>query len=393
MDARFSWLQSSGVRKLLEAFSGKAEVRFVGGAVRDSFLSKAPVDFDLATPLLPEKVALCLKNAGITCIPTGLKHGTVTAVLNKAHYEITTLRQDRRTDGRWADVDYVPCWHQDACRRDFTIGALYVDRWGQIYDFFNGVQDLNQGVIRFIGCPEKRVLEDFLRILRFFRMYAYHGHPPLDARGLEVCCALKDNLASLSKERITKEFLRLLDAPDPWPVLQQMEQNNFLPLILGSDFQVSNWTLHTLEKELGQRPSVWVRLCHLGQSQLQGLKLSNAEKKMCSILNAPLRPHWPEILESLYAFGVETTKDRLWMWSDIPLMQEYFAKINRWTPQPFPLTGNDFLQKGYSGTELGRLLKETYKWWLQQNTLPDRTACLQHIDKVFHSPRHPTQPA
>ncbi|MDD2839690.1 MAG: CCA tRNA nucleotidyltransferase [Rickettsiales bacterium] len=207
-------------------------LRIVGGAVRNFLLNKKISDFDLSCIFSPEKVAQILENNKIKYIPTGIKFGTITAIVQGKPYEITSTREDIQTDGRHAVVKYTNDFKIDAERRDFTFNALYLDFNNNIYDYFNGIDDLKKGIVRFIGSAESRINEDYLRILRFFRFYCYYG-TVLDNEGLRFSIALKDKLALLSSERIKTEMFKILNANYPIQTLEIMEKNGILQLISG----------------------------------------------------------------------------------------------------------------------------------------------------------------
>jgi poly(A) polymerase len=228
-----TWLDDPALQHLCAALG---EVRFVGGAVRDTLLGRPIGDLDLATKLPPDQVMRLLDEAGIRHIPTGLAHGTVTGLAGSRHVEITTLRRDVETDGRHAVVAFTDDWAADAARRDFTMNALYLDRDCGVWDpTGQGIADCLDGRIRFVGDPVRRIEEDRLRILRFYRFQAHYGNVPADPVARAACAAAADGLDLLSGERIRTEFLKLLAAPDPVPVLRLMAADGVLPHILGPD--------------------------------------------------------------------------------------------------------------------------------------------------------------
>lgn len=230
------WLTSPATRAVLEALQadGGADcVRFVGGSVRNSLMGQTVDDLDLATRLLPEVAMGALKKAGLKVVPTGLAHGTVTAVSKGRPYEITTLRRDVETDGRKAVVAFTDDWAEDAARRDFRLNALYADADGRVFDpTGHGVDDAREGRIVFVGDPETRIREDYLRILRFFRFFAWYGRGEPDAAGLKACADLSDGMSLLSAERVSKELLKLLAAPDPRASVRAMAGSGVLLAIL-----------------------------------------------------------------------------------------------------------------------------------------------------------------
>lgn len=227
------WRHRPGLAALIEVLGGSGDARLVGGAVRDGLLGLPVSDIDVATRLLPDVVMARLKTAGIKAVPTGLAHGTVTAVTEDGPVEITTLRRDVATDGRHAIVAFSDDWREDASRRDFTINALYADsETGEVFDWFDGRADLDTRRVRFIGDPLTRIAEDHLRILRFFRFHARFGRGEPDADAMAACIARANDLMALSRERIAAELLKLLGADDPAPVMALMIANGIIKPVL-----------------------------------------------------------------------------------------------------------------------------------------------------------------
>lgn len=239
----------------------KGETRFVGGAVRNTLQNLPPEDIDLATTQEPEDVLRDLKRANIIAIPTGLSHGTITAVMDTKHYEITTLRTDHNTDGRHAEVQYTTSWVLDAQRRDFTMNALYVDGQGHLYDpLGQGVEDALKKRVCFIGNPKERLQEDYLRLLRYFRFCAFYG-AQWHQESLKACLDLRENLRHLSKERITKEILRLCSCDDPWTVLEVMMNFGVLSVVFNTENLQKSVTLTPLKE---QEEKLWALSKTLG---------------------------------------------------------------------------------------------------------------------------------
>lgn len=228
------WRTRPDIKRLLGALGADAgETRYVGGCVRDTLLGLEVSDVDLATRLTPETVLERLGKAGIKAVPTGIAHGTVTAVIGGAPVEVTTLRRDVATDGRRATVAFTEDWREDAARRDFTINALLADpKSGEIFDFFGGLDDLARRRVRFIGAPLSRIAEDHLRILRFFRFHARFGAGAPDPAALDACAARANDLMALSRERIADELLKLLGLPDPAPTVKLMIARAILKPVL-----------------------------------------------------------------------------------------------------------------------------------------------------------------
>jgi len=220
-----AWMKNPNLMAVVDALStGGTEIRYVGGCVRDSLAGRPAGDIDIATPEPPEKTIEKIEAAGLKALPTGIAHGTVTAVSGGEPFEITTLRKDVKTDGRHAVVDFTDNWIEDASRRDFTFNALSASVSGEVYDPFGGIDDLANGVVRFVGRATQRIEEDVLRILRFFRFYAYYGQASPDQDALFACRKFAPQLSKLSGERVRTEFLKLLLAPDPVSALTYMRQ-------------------------------------------------------------------------------------------------------------------------------------------------------------------------
>ena len=229
-----AWLARPGIRRLLKALDAESDTcRFVGGAVRDLLLCEEPGDLDLATTHPPDETIRRLEAAGIKAIPTGIEHGTVTAVSSNTVVEVTTLRADVSTDGRRATVAFTDDWQADASRRDFTINALYAEPYtGEVHDYFHGKVDLAERTVRFIGEPLERIAEDHLRILRYFRFHARYGHGAPDPAALAACAARANDLMALSRERIADELLKLLGLADPSATVDLMKAHRlFEPVV------------------------------------------------------------------------------------------------------------------------------------------------------------------
>ncbi len=226
-----AWLRAPASRRVLAALGADGHAaRFVGGCVRDGLLGLPDVgrELDVATPERPDQVIRLLERAGLPAIPTGLAHGTVTTIADDRPFEITTLRRDVACDGRHAEVEFTDDFALDAARRDFTINAMSCDDAGRLYDYFGGRADLAAGRVRFVGEAAARIAEDYLRILRFFRFFAYYGRPPADAEALAACRAAAPELRRLSGERIQAEMMRLLEAEEPVPALRLMVETGVL---------------------------------------------------------------------------------------------------------------------------------------------------------------------
>ena len=267
------WMKTPGTRRVIEALDGESGApRFVGGCVRDALAGRAIKDIDLATPLMPEEVVRRLEEVNIKVIPTGIAHGTVTAIASGEVFEITTLRVDLETDGRFAKVGFTDSWEADAARRDLTINAMSLDASGKLYDPFGGREDLNAGRIRFVGNAKQRIEEDYLRLLRLFRFYAWYGLEPLDEETLNIAKSLAPGLKRLSGERVRDELLRLLGAPDPVPALRLMMRFEILGFILPEIFDSAAFERFLLlEPGMAASPDPLIRLAGLLAEKPNGL--------------------------------------------------------------------------------------------------------------------------
>ena len=290
LKGRADWLDDPALQRLLGVLSeGGEEARVAGGAVRNTLLGEPVGDIDIATTTLPGETVRRAEAAGFRAVPTGFDHGTVTVVANGVGHEVTTLRADVETHGRHATVAFGRDWTADAARRDFTINALYATASGEVIDLVGGLADLESRTLRFIGVAEDRIGEDYLRILRFFRFFAFYGRGRPDAAGLKACARLKDGLAKLSAERIWKELRRTLEAPDPSRALLWMRQTGVLTAILPESEKWGIDAIHGLmaaEASLGWAPDAMLRLEAIVPPQSERmealatrLKLSNDDRQ------------------------------------------------------------------------------------------------------------------
>ncbi|QCB62078.1 CCA tRNA nucleotidyltransferase [Wolbachia endosymbiont of Brugia malayi] len=358
----------------VEKFGG--EVRLVGGCVRDSILQRKVHDIDLATNLLPSQVIEALKFHNIKAIPTGLKHGTITAVLNQRSFEITTLRHDVKCDGRHAKVEFTDNWRADASRRDFTFNALYANKYGHIYDYFGGTQDLKARRLNFIGNAEDRIKEDYLRILRAFRFHAKICIGDMSDKILNVCKKHAHKIYNLSGERIRDEMFKLLEYDAPVPTLKSMQKSDVLQKIIpkevkceilssaflfGTDALVKlALLLRTTEKNdrlsLGEYVSKFLRLSNKQKKKLLFLLSNNIkteltekeQRKYISLLGKEL------YCDLVKVCGVESGAN----------VDEYISLAQVLNIQKFPLSGDDLINIGYQpGKNLGRNLKLLRQHW------------------------------
>jgi poly(A) polymerase len=370
-----AWTRREDLAALVAALDPAAEglVRYVGGAVRDTLLGIAVKDIDMATPLEPAAVIARLDAAGIRNVPTGLAHGTVTAVLAGGPVEITTLRRDVSTDGRHATVAFSQSWEEDAARRDFTINALYADpRDLTVHDYFGGLDDLAARRLRFIGDAEARIREDYLRILRYFRFQARFGSLPADAAAEAACSALAPGLKGLSRERIASELLALLALPDPAPTIARMAELGVLAVILPEADPAALPPLLAAEAAQGAAPEALRRLAALlpaDSSQVEQiaarLRLSIAQRKHLALVAARQMPE--EAARPLaYKLGREVVRDRLLIAGDS------IAPLQDWAIPQFPLKGGMIVARGVSaGPEVARILRAVEARWVNEG-FPDQ---------------------
>jgi poly(A) polymerase len=383
--------------------SGGQPARFVGGCVRDAVAGRAVKDVDIATPEPPEKVIALLRAAHVKTVPTGVDHGTVTAVTGDTHFEITTLRHDVETYGRHAKVAFTDDWEADAARRDFTINALFADADGTLYDPTGGLADLRQKRVRFVGDAKTRIEEDVLRLLRFFRFYAWYGAPPPDADALAACRALAWRLPTLSAERVWTEFRRLLEAPDPAPAIGLMIENAILPHVLpGTPDAGRLRRLIAIEASLSVPVDAIRRLASLldiGADESialsERLRHSNSERNYLSRLVARRRALKPardirEPRRALYEFGRETFRDLVllsWAATDAAPehkgWRELWHAADDWSSPRLPVAGADVMALGVpKGPVVGALLGEVEKWWIARDFRPSRAACLRRLEEL-----------
>jgi poly(A) polymerase len=360
------WRHRPGLDRLVEVLG---DARFVGGSVRDTLLDIPVSDVDLATPLSPERVLELLREAGIRAVPTGLAHGTVTAVLESGPVEVTTLRRDVSTDGRRATVAFTDDWREDAARRDFTINALYADpRTGALSDYFGGLADLEARHVRFIGDPLQRIAEDHLRILRFFRFLARFGDRP-DEAALEACTSRARDLMALSRERIADELLKLLVARDAVRVIDMMIARGIFAPVLPEIVSVE-LLAHAAarEAEAGLPPDPIRRLAALLPQDPSlvdqvgaRLKLSNAQRKR---LAAAVVPPDGAPMPLAYRAGVETALDRLIL-SGRDIAEA--RAILSWQPPRLPIGGGALVARGLAkGPDVARALHAVEDRWIEE---------------------------
>ncbi|WP_370310438.1 CCA tRNA nucleotidyltransferase [Sphingobium abikonense] len=385
------WRHRAGLDALLFALGARDGLaRYVGGAVRDGLLGLPVNDLDIATSLPPTAVMERLKDAGIKAVPTGIDHGTVTAVLADGPVEITTLRRDVSTDGRRATIAYTDDWREDAARRDFTINALYADPMtGAISDYFGGIADLEARRLRFIGDAEARIAEDHLRILRYFRFLARYGDNEVDGDAYAACVAAANSLMALSRERIADELMKLLAVASPVTALRLMVEGGILRPVLpevGMDGVDRVEALIAREAEASIPPSAVRRLAALlppdaavADQVGARLKLSNKARKRLAVALA--RDGAGESMKALaFRIGMEGAVDRLLLESARPV--EALEQLQGWTPPRLPISGGALIKRGLTpGRDVAKALQQVERQWVAED-FPDEDRVQQLADQI-----------
>ncbi|HZL31104.1 MAG TPA: CCA tRNA nucleotidyltransferase, partial [Pseudolabrys sp.] len=374
--ANAAWLTAGALSRLLDVLDRDGEeARVVGGAVRNALIDQPVHEIDVATTALPQEVVRHVEAAGFKAVPTGIEHGTVTVVIDKRPFEVTTLRKDVETDGRHATVAFGRDWKTDAERRDFTVNALSVTRDGAVYDYTGGLDDLAARRVRFIGDPHKRIAEDYLRILRFFRFHAAYGAGgPPDAAGLTACVAGRDGLAQLSRERLRMETMKLLVAPHALPTLIVLADCGFALRILGGVSYLGSFeNMAKVEAAIGLAPDPVQRLGALcvmvaedAQRLFERLRLTNTEHERLTSMAEGWRRITPAIGEQgaralIYRLGAQAFTDHAltgWARSDASAHDKAWLGLatlpQRWSAPVFPLKADDFIKRGVAkGPALG----------------------------------------
>lgn len=410
------WFQAPHLRRIFDLLNADGgEVRVVGGAIRNSLMGLPAGDVDLATTWRPEEVTERAGGAGIKAVPTGIDHGTVTLVIEGVPYEITTLRRDVATDGRRAEVAFGTDWKADAERRDFTINALYAGVDGEIIDHVGGLGDIETRTVRFIGSAAERVAEDYLRILRFFRFFAYYGSGRPDAEGLRACAQARAKLATLSAERVWTETKKLLSADDPGRALLWMRQAGVLSEILP---ETEKWGIDAIpaliaaEKSFSWRADPLLRLAAIVppdaarlEAMTKRLRLSKAESAYLDRFAEA-----PEIAATLadaalerqlYRHGTEGIVVRLRLalasarrkaetdpafLADSASFHRLLARAEKWQRPVFPLNGADVLKLGIpAGPKVGEVLAELEAFWVERNFSVERATLVARLESMVRS--------
>jgi poly(A) polymerase len=396
------WMVEPATTAVLGALSaGGAEARFVGGSVRDALLGRPIGDIDIATTAPPERVTELLEKRGIKVVPTGLAHGTVTAIagIPSRHFEITTLRHDVETYGRRARVAFDADWAADAARRDFTINAIFLAPDGTIDDPVGGLTDLRASRIRFVGDPATRIAEDVLRLLRYYRFEARFGTGGGDPGARAACRAAAHLLSRLSAERVAQELVKLLETTDPTRALHMMREDRVLDVILPEARRIDR-----LQQMIAieRNPDPLRRLAALIEVDAAGadivaerLRFANSWRDRLHGLAPPwlLDPRADRAAQrqTLYRLGVERYRDSALLiaaegGTTRERVTELLTSAQEWTPPVFPLSGRDVTALGIPpGERVGKLLDTLHDWWVAGDFTADRDSCLIRLKAAVTS--------
>ncbi len=400
------WLNAPATRAVMDALlANGGAARFVGGCVRNALLGVEVSDIDIATPLTPDDVVRRIEAAGMRAVPTGIEHGTVTAISHSTPYEITTLRRDVSTDGRRATVAFSSDWAEDAQRRDFTMNALYADASGAVFDTVGGIADLQARRVRFIGDPGKRIAEDYLRILRLFRFHAWYGKGEIDSVGLNACADARGEIKTLSGERIQKEMLKLFEADDPVPVMRAMAASGILGEVLPGQHRFERFASLIEDDNDGFfAPDAVLRLGALiadgdqARAVATRWRLSNDDRdRLVEMMKTPVKvTSYMSIIEvrrALYRYGVAAFKDWLRLrWAEDPKASNgiqwraLLAIADSWTRPVFPLNGANVMNAGVPhGPMVGRVLSEVEDWWIDSDFTDDEFSLAERLKAVVQA--------
>ncbi len=401
------WMTAPATRAVieaLEAHGGRGCARFVGGCVRNTLLGRSVDDIDIATTLTPDETTAALEAAKLRAAPTGVEHGTITAIVNHRPFEVTTLRRDVSTDGRRAVVAFTTDWAEDANRRDFRLNAVYADPDGMLFDpTGHGISDALAGRVIFVGDPMVRIREDYLRILRFFRFQAWFGRGEPDTAALTACRALKGMLSGRAAERTQMELLKLLAAPDPRLSLKLMSATGVLGAILPFVKSLERLQgLVEIERAALSQNDPLLRLAALvpqdwkvAEQAAERLRLSNAQReRLIAAVGQDARiTSWMsprQVRRAVYGLGVRTFSDRVKLaWATAattataPQWRGLLTLAESWTRPQFPLTGEDALAAEVpEGPLVGQVLREVEDWWIDEDFPPDRGLALERLRVV-----------
>ncbi len=370
--------------RVVEAHGGV--LRFVGGAVRDAIAGIKGFDLDLATDLSPDELVEACEENGLRTIPIGIKFGTVGVLIDNQVLEVTSLRKDVKTDGRHAEVVFTSDWNEDASRRDLTINAVYADEKGNVFDYYNGVDDLEKGIVRFIGSANQRIKEDYLRILRFFRFYSIFGKAPIDRKALEACKENRDGLKQLSMERIRDELFKLFLTPKVVETLQIMYDNEILSYVFPDTHYLEelDFLVNTIDvKDLPNAPLRRLFILYnpntaLAENLAARLRMSNKQREDF-VSWAKHHPFFEELLEEkslrrlTYLHGNDFCRDKLILLSALnhrvlPDLKQRLAHIAQISIPEFSVKGRDVIAAGIKDNrKIGEVLNELEQIWIDSD--------------------------
>ena len=384
---RAKWLKEPSLQRVFAIVASvEGEARVAGGAVRNAVMGLPIGDIDIATTLNPQKITEAFSREGHAVYPTGIEHGTVTVVVDKHTYEVTTLRHDVTTDGRRAVVSFTNDWREDALRRDFTMNALYCDAFGKIYDYTNGYEDILRNRINFVGTASVRIEEDYLRILRYFRFLSVYENLKADKADLASCVKLREGLLTLSAERVAQEMFKLLVGPKSVPALKLMAKHNVLKNIVAHTDEFR--TISRLPPDPILRAFV---LAKKPSALREAWRLSNDQaKRIENILETTLPS--PKLRENeqrriLYEVGAQTWRDSVrvaWAKSRSPLTDRAWKRMltlpSRWAVPTFPVSGRDLIELGHQpGPEMGVDLELLEERWIALDFKPSKQDLLESL--------------
>jgi poly(A) polymerase len=375
-----SWIKAEGLQAVLAMLTEAGHQAYlVGGCVRNAILGQPVADIDIATDAQPKRVMELAEKAGLRALPTGFEHGTITIIAHHEPHEVTTFRRDVETKGRHAIVAFSNNLEEDAARRDFTMNALYADATGAVIDPLGGLSDLAARNVRFVGAPEDRIREDYLRILRFFRFTAWYGDALAgpDPEGLAACAALADGVEGLSRERVGHEMRKLLAAPDPAPAIAAMQASGVLMRLLpGADSRALALLVHL---EAGLPPSWIRRLAALGgETSPEALRLSRAEvRSLATLSRAATSAEAPAVLG--YRVGEHAAVDAMLLRAALleqPLPSGWQASVQKGARSEFPVSATDLMPE-FQGPDVGKRLRQLETRWIESGFSLTRTQLLR----------------
>ena len=385
------WLNKASVKSLIEIIdTGNNQSRFVGGCVRDSILGRPVSDIDIATRHSPDKIMQLLSSSNIIVRPTGIKHGTVSAFLDDQVFEITSLRRDLKTDGRRAEISFTDSWTEDAARRDFTMNALFMDKHGNIFDPVGGYKDVIRGRVCFVGDASRRIQEDFLRVLRFFRFYAYFGQEQIDRDGLAACKKFAGELKALSGERIQSELFKIILSTNAFTALSKMSENKIMSKIFPGRLRMSEFSRLVFLEGADSDPirRLAILLTTPAEKVIETLKLSNRMADHLTFYCEKEIDVSEEPKEIKRLFYEMRKMDLLGLLLIKTALNPKYKKMRdvantiaqNWSVPTFPLRGLDLLKLGMKpGIEVGNILMKVEHWWILSEFKYNKEDCLNWV--------------